>query len=46
MADYEEELRELRDYASDGEFDDRYVDDGVDKVGSLIGHFLMESRRP
>jgi hypothetical protein len=32
MNEIQQELRELRDYASDGEFDDRYIDDGVDKV--------------
>ena len=32
-ADYSEELAELDGYLSPTEFDDKYVDDGVDKVG-------------
>ena len=30
--DYDEELAELDGYVSPTEFDDRYVDDGLDKV--------------
>ena len=32
MEEFREELKELRGYASDGEFDARYVEDHVDKV--------------